>query len=62
MKHEDEKQLLADIENLRRKLNKEFDLERNVPKSSQQTYFLSCKLDRLINQYMKITQTKGLVK
>jgi len=62
MKQEDEKKLLADIEKLRRKLNKELDPERNAPKNSQQTYFLSCELDKLINKYMKLTQTKELVK
>lgn len=62
MKQVDEKKLLADIEKLRKKLNKEFDPVRKTPKSSQKTYFLSCELDKLINQYMKITQTKEFVK
>jgi hypothetical protein len=53
MKQENEKKLLADIENLRRKLYKKFDPEKNALRHCIQTYTLSCQLDKLIYQYMK---------
>lgn len=53
MKQAKEKKLLADIENLRRKLNRKIDPKKNAPKRCAQTYTLSCQLDKLICQYMK---------
>ncbi len=53
MKQAKEKKLIADIENLRRRLNCKIDPEKNAPKHCAQRYALSCQLDKLIYQYMK---------
>lgn len=55
MKQENENKLLADIENIRKKLNKEYDPVKIAPPKDRKAYSLSLELDRLINRYMKIT-------
>ncbi|NMB42299.1 MAG: aspartyl-phosphate phosphatase Spo0E family protein [Firmicutes bacterium] len=53
MKQSQKNQLLEDIENLRRKLNGQVEAGQSVPRNCEQTYALSCQLDKLICKYMK---------
>ncbi len=53
MEQSQRNKLLEDIENLRQELNRCTEPGKNAPRSCEQTYAISCHLDKLIYKYMK---------
>lgn len=53
MEQSQKDKLMEDIENLRRELNGQMEAGQKAPLRCEQTYAISCQLDKLICKYMK---------